>query len=54
MLVTSAAPLPAPALREDLYRIHDHREAMEVVKDIAGLGWKDRLRRKLRRSPFDN
>ena len=28
---------PAPALREDLYRIHDTREALEEVKILAGL-----------------
>ena len=28
---------PAPALREDLYRIHDHAEPMAVVKRLAGI-----------------
>ena len=28
---------PAPALREDLYRIHDHREALTVVKGLADI-----------------
>ena len=28
---------PAPALREDLYRIHDHTEPMAVVKRLAGI-----------------
>ena len=29
---------PAPALREDLYRIHSSSEAIEVVNTLAGLG----------------
>ena len=28
---------PAPALREDLYRIHDHSEALAVVKGFADI-----------------
>ena len=34
------APLnatPAPALKKDLYRIHDRREPMAVVKRMAGI-----------------
>ena len=28
---------PAPALREDLYRIHDNPEARAVMRELAGL-----------------
>ena len=29
---------PAPALREDLYRLHKHAEATAIVREIAGVG----------------
>ena len=28
---------PAPALRDDLYRIHDNPEARSVMRELAGL-----------------
>ena len=36
-LFESLNATPAPALREDLYRIHDHRGPMAVVKRFAGI-----------------